>query len=241
MKKLTNKHYWDDNWDKLPYNHKKILFKDIFENFLTRSKNKKCIEIGCVPGRFLIYLHKQFNYSISGIDFSDIQRVKQLFKKNNIKKYKLYKKDFCSFRTKEKFDLVCSFGFIEHFKNYKNIFKKHISLVKKNGLVIIELPNFNSIQYFLHKFLDKPNLKRHNIEIMDLNVLKKLCNKNKLQILHLNYYKTADFWIDKTDKHNFLTKFLAILISITFKSISLLVNIPNKFFSPYIILIAKKK
>ena len=68
MKNLTNKKYWNKTWKNTSFRKKKILFQDIFNKFLIKDKNKKCIEIGCVPGRFLAHFYKKFNYQISGLD-----------------------------------------------------------------------------------------------------------------------------------------------------------------------------
>ncbi len=75
---------------------------------------------------------------------------------------------------------------------------------------------------------------------MHLEVMRKLCKKNNIKILHLNYYKTADFWIDTNDSHYIITKLFVNFLRVIFKSISYLINYPNKYLSPYIILVAKK-
>ncbi len=240
MQNLTDDNYWNRNWKKYK-NKKKVLFQNVFDKFLKKDENKNCIEIGCVPGRFLVYISKKFGYRVYGLDFADISPVENLFKKENITNYKLYKKDFLKFKSKEKFDVVTSFGFIEHFDDYDTIFKKHINLMKKDGLFILEMPNFNFGQYYLHKIFDKANLARHNLKIMNLNVLRDLCNKYGLDILNLDYYKTADFWIDNNDKHFIFAKIFANSLRVLFKVISYFVNYPNEYLSPYIMLVARKK
>ena len=144
-------------------------------------------------------------------------------------------------KTKAKFDVVCSFGFIEHFDDYETIFKKHIELLNKNGRLIIEMPNFRYGQKILHNFFDKPNLKRHNLDIMDLKVLESLCMQYNLKILYLDYYRTINFWVSQNDKHFWLIKKAIEVFNLFFEFINKVINLPNKYFYPYIVLVAKKK
>lgn len=239
MHKLTSKKFWNNSWKKFKIKGD-YMFHDLLKRHFLKNKNKTCIEIGCVPGRFLFYLAKNFKYKVYGVDFAETNKMRDFFKSEKIP-IKIYQKDFLKFKTKVKFDVVCSFGFIEHFDDYETIFKKHVDLLNKNGKLIIEMPNFRYGQKILHSLFDKPNLKRHNLEIMNLIKLKELCKKYDLNILYLNYFKTIDFWISQTDKHLWLIKKAIGLFSLLFECINKLINFPNKSFSPYIVLVAKKK
>ena len=241
MKNLTNKGYWDNKWEEKQSQKNKILFQEIFNKYLSINPEYKCIEIGCVPGRFLVYFNKFFQYKIYGVDFANLKSIKNLFKKEKVKEQKIYKKDFNKFETKTKFDVVCSFGFIEHFDDYEEIFKKHVYLLKKNGTLILALPNFRFGQYYFHKFFDLKSLKRHNLEIMDLNIIESLSRKYNLNIQYLGYYQTADFWVDKNDKHYIFSNMIVMMLKIFSKFSNKLTNLPNKWLSPYIVLVATKK
>jgi len=55
------------------------------------------------------------------------------------------------FNNPHKFDIVASFGFIEHFTNWVEILESHISLLNNNGYLIVEVPNFiGPFQHWLH-------------------------------------------------------------------------------------------
>ena len=75
---------------------------------------------------------------------------------------------------------------------------------------------------------------------MNLNILKDLCRKNNLSILYLNYYNTVDFWLSAIDRHNLAIKLIVRGLRPIFHLINLYFNIPNKHFSPYIMLVAEK-
>lgn len=243
MSKLTKKIQWDNFWSKykLKTIGKKYLFFDILTKFLKISKLKSVLEIGCIPGNFLIAFKNNFHYKIYGLDYSHkFDKLKENLEKNNILDFTFYNQDFLKFKTNKKWDVVCSFGFIEHFKNYEAIFNKHLACLKKDGHLIIGLPNFRYFQYVFHKCFDKENLKIHNLKIMDLEVLRELCKKQNLKVKYLNYYKTIDLWVEKMPKNPFFKMIILFLIVIG-KMINKLINFPNKFFSPYIILIAKNQ
>lgn len=59
-------------------------------------------------------------------------------------------------------DVVSSFGFIEHFTNWREVLAKHAEPVADDGHLIIEAPNFTgAFQRWLHVNFDKANSARH--------------------------------------------------------------------------------
>lgn len=171
-----------------------ILFGDLFEEYLPKGQ-LKAIEIGAIPGRFLVYLNKQHGYDITGLDFSaNTDAFHQTMKKNNINKYNFINQDFLTFNSKLKYDVVLSFGFIEHFDDYESIIKKHCDLVRKGGYVFLEVPNFRKLQYIYHYFFDKKNLDIHNTEVMDLKLIGNILKKEGFQEVFSGYVERLDTW-----------------------------------------------
>ena len=67
---------------------------------------------------------------------------------------------------------VSSFGFIEHFVNWKEILTQQARLVNNGGYLVVEAPNFYGlIQKMLHWFFDKENYKRHYVPSMSPQAL----------------------------------------------------------------------
>ena len=240
---LVSKANWRDYWS----NHKAkkinfVLFEDLFEKYLKIDSNLSCIEIGCVPGNFLISLHQKFGYKIHGLDY--IKGMEEILKKNfelnNVKNYHIYNEDFEMFNPKRQFDIVVSLGFIEHFPNYEEIIARHTSLLKKDGILFLSLPNFRYGQYLLHRLFDNENLKKHNLKAMNPKMIKRVLEKNNLEVLSSGYYKSFKFWVENIEsKGIFIRKIIALIILIGqffFKYI----NIPNKYFSPFIVCVARK-
>jgi len=70
---------------------------------------------------------------------------------NEIRFNKIEKGDVLEYmRTSDdRYDLVCSFGFIEHFENFLEIIALHDKILKQGGQLIITTPHFKgAIQNF---------------------------------------------------------------------------------------------
>lgn len=247
---MGNKHYTDKKfWDQY-FNHREYkpsiiessLFSDIFDKYLIPGKNKSVLEIGCADSNFLCYLVKKFGYRAHGIDYSDaITRTADLFKFNDLSEPILYKEDFFSWKPDTKYDLVCSFGFIEHFDDINPIIRKHAELIAPGGKLIITLPHFAHVQYILHWLIDRENLRKHNTKIMNLDSIGKAVTRSGLKIKYLSYYKTFGFWTER-EEMSLIEKFInwAILKFGKVVTKTFGYNRPNFLFSPHIICIATK-
>lgn len=247
---MENNNYTDKNfWDKYFHRHRHELsivtesqFSDIFEKYLKPDKDKKILEIGCADSNFLCYLSKRFAYQAHGIDNSDaITRTVDLFRFNNLPEPILYKQDFFSWISDTKFDIVCSFGFIEHFDDINQVIKRHSELIAPQGEMIITLPHFAHAQYFFHWLIDRENLKKHNTKIMNLKSIRKAVEDSGFKIKHLSYYKTFGFWTER-DKMNSIEKLINWTI-LKFGKIIIKIfgyNKPNFLFSPHIVCVATK-
>lgn len=241
MTSITTQKYWDLSYEKLElvYDPNTILFKDLFNKYL--KNDGECLEIGCYPGNYLIYLSNEFNYEANGIDTTPflLKRLPLHLTRNNVKVGKLYNEDFLTFNPNKKYNLVCSFGFVEHFTNYTSVIEKHTELVKPSGILVISTPNFRKLQYVLHRFLDFENLKRHNLESMNIKKWTKIMQDNNMKVLYKGYYKTADFWTD-SPKNGRIRDYISSRIQNLFNHINQRINLPNQLTSPYLICIAQK-
>lgn len=238
MKKESSNKYWEKHWENIkfeiaPQNHpiRKWLEKEV-----SKKPNSSCFEIGCYPGKFLAIFGEK-EYKLNGIDFFMDMNAMLIWLKN--KKYKIgnfYSSDFISLNTSEKYDIVCSFGFIEHFNNYEEIIKKHIKLAKNNGNIIIEVPNLKSpLYYFLYKIFEPQILENHLLEAMSLKNIKNILKKEECNIKTADYI--GDFYFRFVTKHNNFSIFVAKIINL-FKPITYI--LPKSICARYIGVIATK-
>jgi len=238
---LAPPEYWNQQYEQrnLVYEEQDIPFRELFDQFMPYGGD--CFEVGCYPGPFSIYLAKQFGYCVNGIDTTPLvsTQLPQHLEAHNVNVGELIEGDFFSYQTPRKFDVVCSFGFIEHFNDYPDAISRHLDLLADNGTLVISTPNFRYIQYLLHRWLDAENLQRHVLQAMNLKRWRKQLEAAGLSIIWQGYYRTAGFWWDSEDNRpeqnqkRHLTRRLL-------NAIDRRVNLPNRWLSPYMITFAKK-
>jgi len=242
MNSAVTQDYWDKAYKNLPlvYDPDRIEFRDLFNRYLLPGGT--CFEVGCYPGNFLIYMGKNFGYEVSGIDKTYLvkNQLPMYLAEHGIKIGNLYYGDFLEFEFDQTYDVVCSFGFIEHFFNFKDIIKKHIELVKPTGTLIIACPNFSGLQYFFRRLVDSENLQHHVMKAMDLPVWGEILNDNGMDILLQGYYRTADFWVDPMKRGFLASKAIEVIQGLT-GAIDKKINWPNSWLSPYMISISQKR
>jgi SAM-dependent methyltransferase len=242
----VNQEYWDKAYEDLD-----IEFSDddalvqLIKNvlILTNSVKGDVIEFGCYPGRYL-KVFGDFGLCLNGIDTTP--KVSNLPAYFNSKHYctgSFIRGDIFKYSPGKKFDIVCSFGFVEHFKNWQEVVLLHLQFVKKGGLVFITVPNFKGFfQKYFHIFFDKENLNRHNLQAMVVEEWMHLLNKNNIQynILFHGPFGEIEFWADEEKrsrlKRYMLNKALSFLNSLKRLKLS-----PSKSYSPYLGLVIKIK
>lgn len=246
MNNYTSKQYWDNQYTEIKFRsagYKSAVYRLIKKYFYKSRLGKNshtCFEIGCYPGSYLS-VFGQFGFTISGIDTAegtDTSLVDWL-KGLNYSIGKITKGDFFSLKLTQKYDVVCSFGFIEHFLNCKDVVKKHVALVKSNGYVVITTPNFRGkIQNFLRRMLDRESLEFHNIDSMDPEKISKVLKKEGLEIVYQGYFGGFLFWAD----YKKINKIQRLLSSMFYLLGFVLFWLPgNKSYSPYCGVIAQKR
>ncbi len=245
MTDLTTKEYWSGLKRKVTSKEKRTAvfeFREIFKEYLVPSKGI-ALEVGCVPGNFLAYICKNFGYFPEGIDYDEktLELTSQTLRNNGLNNFKIYQEDFNKWQPEKKYNLVCSFGFVEHFDNPKTIIKKHINLMAKKGKLIIGIPNFAGFNGFLHKLIDKPCLDKHNTKIMNLDFFRRVVEENNLKIIYLGYYGSWHFqWgYGRRQTANIFQIGVYAFLKIISKLTKLFI-MRNKL-SNYIIFIAEKK
>lgn len=179
---LLDTEFWDTHWDEmiLPqtvnYNFKlERLLAGIFKKYLPDGENKKeILEVGCAPGKWLVFFAKEMNYKVSGLDFSQ-QGVKKTYENFNLTNItgEVISGDIFTIEKTKKYDVVYSLGFIEHFTNVDEVIQKHLEFLKPNGHLVLGIPNFKGLNFLLQKMLDTTVIDDHNLKIMNKNFLLK--------------------------------------------------------------------
>jgi len=242
--------YWEQKWAKSGSADASLSifggFERIFEAYLPRSQEGHpldFLEIGCFPGRFLYYFGKEFGYRVHGIDYlpqaADIpKRLGALGVEARVMVI-----DFFDFKPEQGFDVVSSFGFVEHFCHWQDILDRHLDLLSPGGTLLIEIPNFRYFQYWLCRLLNPTLLQWHYLESMDPQLWTKALKARGLEVVFSGYYQTFQVLsgLEGSGPVLFLRKTLMGLVKLVRRVINRLpVDYPNRFFSPYIFVIARR-
>lgn len=170
-KNLYNQEIWDAGYENFDFFEASSA--DPVATFLrdhSGSVKGTCFEVGCFPGRYMAFLGR-LGWVVNGVDLTPhVHDLELWLREKNCSVGKIWHGDFTNLDTNQKFDLVYSCGFVEHFIDFQEIIRKHASLVKPGGLLIITTPNFTRLQGVLHKFFDDENFRRHNVHSMNLDI-----------------------------------------------------------------------
>ena len=202
MAKMAYRNGAKAEWNHLSENYKPrrlhdsdILFRDLFNRYLRVDPTLRCIEIGGVPGNFLWYLHARFGYQIVGLDFNDNDHFFHAnMAINGITDYEFIKADFLQWEPSSSYDVVTSFGFVEHFNNYEEVIIKHCRIVAEQGYLIITMPNFRYLQWLYHWLFDRRNLEIHNTDVMRPRVLDCIVVGQGFKRLYCGYFGNLTMW-----------------------------------------------
>lgn len=243
INKLTEKEYWASTWERLSqqsHDFNNVLFKRVFRQYV--DTNTHCFEVGCFPGKYLLYLRTTYGCRVSGIDYvEDKTMIDELFRLRNENYERITIADFEHFTSDQQYDFVFSVGFIEHFVEFERIIRKHADLVSDNGYLFIACPNFKgSVQYWLHRLLDANNLRRHYLPAMDLEKWRVILEQCGMTVVESGYEDTFRFWVDGESNRNRVVKMIVRRIKRLGRFVNSHVHYPNHSTSPYLYCVATK-
>jgi 2-polyprenyl-3-methyl-5-hydroxy-6-metoxy-1,4-benzoquinol methylase len=155
------------------------------------------LEIGCAPGKQLAYIGKNLGATISGVDYSQsgIALSHKLFDTLGLKADLRCEDIFQTTFPSDSFDLVYSLGVIEHFEDPMPIVRKHMHLLKPNGVCLVIVPNFGGLYGRLQNFFDPENLKIHNTNIMVPAIMKSLAPSDLCGEVSVFYHGRMSPWL----------------------------------------------
>lgn len=208
-----------------------------------KDKPKIC-EIGSGNGKLVKKFADMFNYKPFGIEYREEESiiarksgvtvcVKDAFDKTVLKKYKNY------------FDIVFSYGFVEHILPPEKAIKLHVDLAKPGGYFVIQIPRFKGFNLWKLKFFRPDYIASHNLAIMNYDILEKLCSFPNTQKLFCANYGTIKLRIpmEKKGCKFYLLKTICNIEYVLNPLLRLLFRdkgVETNFFSPCVIYIGRK-
>lgn len=243
---LTDRQFWESFWQ----SKKNLVFKlkpdyvfgDILAGIVKENNSKTAIELGGFPGYYSVYFRKYlklittlFDYFIYEPIINDLLAANGL-KENDIE---IIEADLFNYQPQQRYDIVSSFGLIEHFADTKDIISRHISFLKPGGTLFITLPNFRSVNGWVQKTFDPENYAKHNINCMDIDLLKRTASELGLHHINVRYYGGYSIWLENKEKKSTLTRLFIKSLWYAGKIPTKLLGFESRLLSPYIVLKAK--
>ena len=252
--RLSTKKQWDNIWSgehirNLTFDPEQPTFSDLhnlFQMLLPKDKNFKFLEVGCYPGSYMWYFNKYFGYQVSGLEYVDwcCESTREKLQTVGIEGEVIHGDlfEYNPSSAKKLWDVVASFGFIEHFTDVVPVIKKHLDLLKPDGYLILVIPNHHGLNGRILKNVDTAKYKIHNLMSYD-EMRQALKITGKARVISGGYFGRIGFW--NTDLYPLLKK-KGRLIYIPVRGILWMCErvgriLPNSaFLSPNIAMVAKK-
>jgi 2-polyprenyl-3-methyl-5-hydroxy-6-metoxy-1,4-benzoquinol methylase len=197
---FVSQQYWDESYQETEFSRPETddFLRLSLLKFIPSVQQGRAIEIGCYPGRYLSVLG-DLGYELNGVDLTP--KTKQLHAHLAEAGYKvgsITQTDFITFAPTEKYEVVTSFGFIEHFEKYQEVILKQVDLVAEGGYLVISTPNFKGFfQQIFHRLFDTPNFRRHNLKSMNPQEWAAMLKDLRFEIVFSGYGGGALFWMNK--------------------------------------------
>lgn len=262
----AGKKYWNDLWagDDIPsavnssdirlINWVNRRFHQIFLRCFKKSETSsiKLLEIGCGKSAWLPYFSKEFGFQVCGLDYSPIgcKMAKAVLDANGVEA-EVVCADFFSppKNMLGKFDVVVSFGVIEHFDDTPSCIRAISAFLKPGGILITNIPNMVGWIGAIQKIVNRPVYNIH--QLIDPTKLKQAHELAGLEVLECDYFICTSFGVNNLA--GISTKTLVgfskkILLAVLARASMLVWRIedrlgyfpPNRFTSPYINCIARR-
>jgi len=173
MSKLSDKEYWDNTYR---VEHSDSITVDGFRHFSSKQiydsicqlqlEGKKILEIGAGDSQWLPFLAREYpDAQLSGLDYSEIgcrrlqEKSDRLGLNINVIQGDLFDPpEDCV----EQFDVILSFGVVEHFDHLNEVMAAIAKFLKPDGRIYTIIPNMSGLIGSLAKAYDKSVYDIHN-------------------------------------------------------------------------------
>jgi len=261
MKAISEKKHWDDLFLKysLPrkvsrnlYNHRVTI--DYLHPFLEKYRGSSFLEVGCGASAWLPFFATEYSLLVSGIDYSE-EGCRIAAENLNIQQIPysdILCRDILHWDSEGRFyDIIFSYGVIEHFDKPNEIVKVFSHHLAPGGLMITLVPNLCGLNGLLSRCFCPKVHAMH--KVIDRSWLSKMHSDAGMEIVAASYVGTLSFSVTPWDKSWFSELFggrilnIAKLFSCYFDLLTRKIGslgrreFPSRIFSPYVIVLAKSK
>lgn len=125
--------------------HADSSFHHVFQRALADlPPGSRLLEIGCARSRLLPYFASHFRFDVTGIDYSETgcDQARALLEAAGVSGTFIMADLFDPPREMlDRFDVVCSFGVVEHFRDVASCLRSMRLLLNDSGRMLTSVPN----------------------------------------------------------------------------------------------------
>ncbi|MDO9027859.1 MAG: class I SAM-dependent methyltransferase [Candidatus Roizmanbacteria bacterium] len=149
------KNCWEDVWQRvtLPQDRDRKRFHElhaVFSRYLP-SGRITFIEVGCAPGSWMSYFALNFGYIVSGLEYAEAAYEKTI---ENLRLLSIpaqvHLADFFEFEG-DTYDVVFSYGFVEHFKDIDRVISRLSALCRPGGYIVTVIPSLEGLNWWISR------------------------------------------------------------------------------------------
>lgn len=262
----AGKKYWNDSWaasdlpeavdpcDMRLRNYTNRQFHQLFLKLFDKSEtpSMRLLEIGCAKSAWLPYFAKEFGFSVGGLDYSPIgcQMAEKVLQANGVDAEVVCADLFSPPESMiGRFDVVVSFGVVEHFNDTTECIRAVSAFLKPGGVLITNIPNMVGWIGWVQKMVNKPVYDIH--QLIDPTMMRASNKMAGLEVIDSDYFIFTGFGVNNlagiaTGSATWYLKkiFLGVLartsMLVWFMEEKLGNFTPRKSTSPYVNCIARK-
>jgi 2-polyprenyl-3-methyl-5-hydroxy-6-metoxy-1,4-benzoquinol methylase len=184
---LASQEYWETRWEAAGPQRGFNYFDELAAHLPPRA-GLDFLEIGCAPGGILAEFCGRLGYVAHGVDYASApEPITAYLQREGVRVGQIYQADFLTWEPAQQYDVVASFGFIEHFEDAAKVVDRHFHLCRPGGTVILTVPNFGRGQKVLHWLFDRENLRRHNTRCMSIGFFRAAARRQQATLLASRY------------------------------------------------------
>ncbi|MDP6889795.1 MAG: class I SAM-dependent methyltransferase [Phycisphaerales bacterium] len=130
---------------------------------LLASGGGRFLELGCYPGKFMRLFAEHGGYEVSGLEYveSCVEPTEKLLRQVGVESTVSHG-DFRTWHSAEQWDLVASFGLIEHFDETRDVLEHHARFARDGGCVLVTFPLHCGIYGRIMAWAAPDRLAQHN-------------------------------------------------------------------------------
>ena len=228
-------------------------FRKTAQRFLPRRGDWSILEVGSAPGKNLVDFHRLFGYDAFGVDYSPIgaEETRQTLKSAGLDPRNVIQADFFDTQFKsanaERFHVLLSCGFIEHFDDPAKVIRDHVNLLRNGGYLVCTIPNLRSYGYPFLALFGRDLLRVHNCKIMRLGPYRGLFEGLGLEPLFCSYVGVCQLFGQSIRHESSLRGHLARVLDLAGDVLDHLMFLvfrgraPETRWSPHLVYIGRKR